>query len=63
MHTGVNPLAPPSSQKGKFNIMQHWGNLSPYYSVDSHGLDDSNSLIPHGCELEELHWLQRHGAR
>jgi hypothetical protein len=43
--------------------MQHWGNLSPYYSVSSHGLPETSSLFPDHCELEEVHWLQRHGAR
>jgi hypothetical protein len=63
MFTGVSPLIPPTHSKSSFNIIQHWGNLSPYYTVDSHGLPESNSLIPDGCELEGLHWLQRHGAR
>lgn len=31
--------------------------------MDSHGLPESNALIPEQCELESLHWLQRHGAR
>lgn len=43
--------------------MYNWGNLSPYHSVKSHGLPESSQLVPDGCELEEMHWLQRHGAR
>ena len=43
--------------------MQHWGNLSPYFSVESHGLPEEQELVPEGCELDQLHWLQRHGAR
>ncbi|ODN74231.1 hypothetical protein L202_07676 [Cryptococcus amylolentus CBS 6039] len=63
-HTDVHPLLRPTDNVSKgFSVIQHWGNLSPYYSVDSHGLPDSNSLIPETCELESLHWLQRHGAR
>jgi hypothetical protein len=63
MFTAVSPLIPPTPSKSSFNIIQHWGNLSPYFSVDSHGLPESSSIIPEGCELEGLHWLQRHGAR
>ena len=64
MFTGISPLVPPSTKtKHSFSIMQSWGNLSPYHSVESHGLPESSSLIPEGCELTELHWLQRHGAR
>jgi hypothetical protein len=64
MFTGTSPLVPPTVKtKHDFNILQSWGNLSPYYSVYSHGLPESSSLIPEGCELTELHWLQRHGAR
>lgn len=64
MHTGVSPLVPPkSSHSSEFKIMQHWGHLSPYYSVDSHGLPEATSIVPEQCHLEELHWLQRHGAR
>lgn len=43
--------------------MQHWGNLSPYYSVESHGLPEASSLKPQQCEIVGMHWLQRHGAR
>ena len=64
MYTGVSPLVQPKIKHGSdFNIMQHWGNLSPYASVESHGLPETDGLIPEKCELEEMHWLQRHGAR
>ncbi|KAK4690069.1 hypothetical protein P7C73_g38, partial [Tremellales sp. Uapishka_1] len=62
LYSGTAPLIPPVKSQN-FNIIQHWGNLSPYYSVASHGLAETNSLIPEGCELKEMHWLQRHGAR
>jgi hypothetical protein len=59
MYTGISPLIQPKIKHGSdFNIMQSWGNLSPYASVESHGLPESNGLIPEKCELEELHWLQ-----
>ena len=64
MFTGIAPLVPPTVKtKHSFNILHSWGNLSTYHSVESHGLPEGSSLIPEGCELEELHWLQRHGAR
>lgn len=64
MYTGISPLIQPKIKHGSdFNIMQHWGNLSPYASVESHGLPETSGLIPEKCELEEMHWLQRHGAR
>jgi hypothetical protein len=65
LFAGTSPLVPPEGKSGsrKFNIMQHWGNLSPQYSVESHGLAETSSLVLEGCELVELHWLQRHGAR
>jgi hypothetical protein len=64
LHTGISPLVPPNVKtSSSFSIMQHWGNLSPYYSVSSHGLPETSSLFPEHCELDEVHWLQRHGAR
>lgn len=64
LYSAVAPLVPPKTQTSSgFSIMQHWGNLSPYFSVSSHGLSEGSSVIPEQCELEELHWLQRHGAR
>lgn len=64
IHTAVAPLLPPQQKTTSgFSIMQHWGNLSPYYSVDSHGLPETDGLVPDHCELRSLHWLQRHGAR
>ncbi|WRT68776.1 uncharacterized protein IL334_005756 [Kwoniella shivajii] len=64
IYTNVHPLvAPTEKAKNNFNIIQHWGNLSPFFSVASHGLPESSSLLPERCEMEQLHWLQRHGAR
>ncbi|WVQ79561.1 hypothetical protein IAT38_001660 [Cryptococcus sp. DSM 104549] len=64
LYSNVHPLIKPTEQASKsFSIIQHWGNLSPFYSVDSHGLPETSQLIPEQCELDQLHWLQRHGAR
>lgn len=73
MQTAQPPLAPPvatlsptkGTKKGRpFNVLQHWGHLSPWYSTD-HGLGggDATSIAPAGCEIVGVHWLQRHGAR
>lgn len=60
----MSPIVPPQNSKFKdFSIIKHWGNLSPYHTVKSHGLPSSSQIIPKGCELEQMHWLQRHGAR
>lgn len=50
----------------KFDIFQHWGNLSPFYSVppDSFGIKSSTGAeVPPTCELKGVHILHRHGAR
>jgi hypothetical protein len=47
----------------EFNILQSWGQLSPWYSVGSHGLDEAEAVEPRGCRVVGMHWLQRHGAR
>lgn len=63
LYSGVSPLIRPTTDREDFDMMRHWGNLSPYRSVKSHGLKESSQAIPDHCELEEIHWLQRHGAR
>jgi hypothetical protein len=48
---------------GKFNVIQHWGPLSPWNSVKSFGLDSASPQIPAGCQIHQVHLLHRHGAR
>ncbi|KAG0702011.1 histidine phosphatase superfamily [Suillus ampliporus] len=60
------PLSSPNSADGAdttFNVMRHWGNLAPMYSVESFGLPDTSPVIPEGCGLNAVHLLMRHGAR
>ncbi|KAG1784075.1 histidine phosphatase superfamily [Suillus placidus] len=60
------PLSRPHSANGtdtKFNVMHHWGNLAPMYSVESFGLPGASPVIPEGCGLNGVHLLMRHGAR
>lgn len=60
------PLSMPNSADGAdiaFNVMRHWGNLAPMYSVDSFGLPEASPVIPEGCGINAVHLLMRHGAR
>lgn len=60
------PLSKPKTANGAdntFNVMRHWGNLSPMYSVESFGLPDASPIIPKGCGINAVHLLMRHGAR
>ena len=45
--------------------MRSWGNLSPWFSVQSeeNGLPGASPRVPKGCSLKQVHLLHRHGAR
>ena len=73
LHTGAPHLLSPltlnknaSKQDSKppFDIFKHWGNLSPWFSVErgSFGVD-SGPEAPESCRVTGLHLLHRHGAR
>lgn len=70
LHTGAPHLVSPSfksnnsSSSSQFDLFKHWGNLSPWFSVErgSFGLDSSPEA-PKGCRVTGLHLLHRHGAR
>ncbi|KAI0701864.1 phosphoglycerate mutase-like protein [Cytidiella melzeri] len=69
VHTGAPHLVSPFATKKKnaskeFDLFQHWGNLSPWFSVKrgAFGLDSSPET-PETCEITGLHLLHRHGAR
>ena len=63
-------LVPPSFNKhgnhtsSKFDVFRHWGNLSPWFSVEhgAYGLHSSPET-PDTCRITGLHLLHRHGAR
>jgi hypothetical protein len=57
-------VSPDTADKSgdSFNVVEHWGNLSPFNSVSSFGLN-SSPQIPEGCEINQVHLLHRHGAR
>ncbi|KAI0367460.1 phosphoglycerate mutase-like protein [Pilatotrama ljubarskyi] len=72
LHTGAPHLLGPvaldrnssSKSDSHFDIFRHWGNLSPWFSVErgSFGLD-SGPEAPDTCRVTGLHLLHRHGAR
>jgi hypothetical protein len=39
-----------------FDIFKNWGNLSPWYSVNSsaYGLDSASPLVPDQCEVTQV---------
>ena len=53
------------AQSPDFDISKYWGNLSPWYSVQSadYGLPDADPLVPEGCDITQVQLLYRHGAR
>lgn len=51
-------------KKRKFNMLEKWGNLSPWYSIERGGFGlDSGPETPETCRITGLHFLHRHGAR
>lgn len=74
--TGIYPLMVPqpsstsissssSSSTSDFNIAEHWGNLSPQFSISSatYGLPNASPKLPDQCDITAFHTLFRHGAR
>jgi len=48
----------------KFSILEKWGNLSPWFSIQRGGFGlDSSARAPDTCRVTGLHFLHRHGAR
>ncbi|EMD38508.1 hypothetical protein CERSUDRAFT_82782 [Gelatoporia subvermispora B] len=69
VHTGAAHLVAPSFTKAgtdddHFDLFRHWGNLSPWFSVekDAFGLESSPG-VPETCRVTGMHLLHRHGAR
>ncbi|EST08937.1 Histidine phosphatase superfamily, clade-2 [Kalmanozyma brasiliensis GHG001] len=47
-----------------FNIFEHLGNESPYFSSPIFSsFQQSHSVLPEGCTVEQVHILHRHGSR
>ena len=68
IHTGAPHLLSPETLKNvtkrKFDIFRHWGNLSPWFTVDRGVFGvDAGPEPPAGCRVTGLHLLHRHGAR
>ena len=48
----------------KFSMLEKWGNLSPWFSIQQGGFGlDSSARAPDTCRVTGLHFLHRHGAR
>ncbi|KIP05069.1 hypothetical protein PHLGIDRAFT_31059 [Phlebiopsis gigantea 11061_1 CR5-6] len=71
VHSGAPHLVSPASmnkgdkhKSSNFDIFKHWGNLSPWFSVErgAFGLD-SGPEVPETCSITGLHLVHRHGAR
>ncbi|KAF8212589.1 phosphoglycerate mutase-like protein [Mycena galopus ATCC 62051] len=54
-----------NSSATDFDVLHNFGNLAPWPSVDSSwlGLPSASPQIPANCQLEQVHLVQRHGAR
>ncbi|KAK3678509.1 hypothetical protein LTR78_001806 [Recurvomyces mirabilis] len=44
-------------------ISQYWGQISPYRDNDDNYFDVQDVGLPHGCQIEQAHTLQRHAQR
>jgi hypothetical protein len=54
----------PGNGSDGWRIFEHWGNLSPYYSVPKGAFGiEAGAEAPPGCSITGLHLLHRHGAR
>ncbi|TFK77210.1 phosphoglycerate mutase-like protein [Pluteus cervinus] len=64
-NNNIFPLIKPTTadKQPNFDITQHWGNLSPWQSQQSFGLQNATPVIPSGCMLNQVHLVHRHGAR
>ena len=44
-------------------IQQYWGQITPYADNAENFFGISDAGLPEGCQIEQAHLLQRHGAR
>lgn len=49
--------------RGQFDVLKHWGNLSPYFSSPLFPELQTFKALPANCKLKQVHMLHRHGAR
>jgi hypothetical protein len=71
MQSGAPGLVVPTSiptdnsdVRPDFDMLKHWGNLSPWFSNEKGAFGvDSSPEPPETCEVTGLHLLHRHGAR
>lgn len=54
----------PEGKYGDFNPFLHMGPLTPYTPSRGFGVDDATyHKVPQGCQIEQVHYLSRHGSR
>lgn len=44
---------------GKFDVLKHWGNLSPYYSSPLYPNIQKYKALPANCKIKQVHMLHR----
>lgn len=51
---GVKPAD--NNASAEFSLFKTWGNLAPWYSVNSsfYGLDNASPLVPDQCEITQV---------
>ncbi|KAI9620352.1 hypothetical protein KEM48_008175 [Puccinia striiformis f. sp. tritici PST-130] len=63
-HTRANGTQQAAGDDPDFIVSRHWGNLSPMFSLPSNTFGiKTGPETPHGCSIDQLHLLHRHGAR
>ncbi|UZJ55137.1 hypothetical protein CBS101457_004457 [Exobasidium rhododendri] len=50
-------------ESGSFDVVKHWGNLSPYYSSPLYPELQKHKILSANCKIKQVHILHRHGAR
>lgn len=66
IYTGRNqaPIVPLDPQVRDIDyISRHWGQLSPYHSNIASHFGVRKVGLPDGCQIEQVHLLQRHAER
>ncbi|KAJ3567696.1 hypothetical protein NP233_g6194 [Leucocoprinus birnbaumii] len=62
--TGLDGPRKEGPEGRKFNMLEKWGHVSPWYSIERGGFGvDSGIQEPDTCRVTGLHFLHHHGAR
>jgi hypothetical protein len=44
-------------------IQRYWGQITPYFDNNETYFGVNNTGLPDGCQIEQVHLLERHGSR